>query len=1204
MGPCGICFPVALLVLAAAGTWSREAGPCALHVLVALDVTDYLQSNLQPYLERVLRDVAALDRLTCSPLGLSITLQSTQRDGDTVFQERLREPWGDVLQRLARAHAFQRSYLNQPALQTFLGTLARQAADAKVLLVLTDGLDDDARKMKEAATAAWLQDQADLLVTVAVNNMTGLGDLQQLEFGRWLASGQHLAVDAPEAGGILAQELLALAERTCCQMCPCTCVGLPGPRGPGGPRGGKGVTGSKGRAGDEGEHGHSGEQGLRGLHGSRGMQGCPGQCGGEGEGGGFVGHPGEQGPPGEAGYDGVDGEQGDAGTPGRPGEKGTRGRQGRKGSRGARGEKGPPGLCGEVGSPGRRSPEPGTPGWRGDGGPQGDPGQDGPPGPAGPPGPPAHPSSCQKGQPGVQGKKGNRGSPGPGGQKGYGGAQGLPGPWGTKGVTGHPGNRGLQGLPGAEGSQGAAGPAGPKGDKGQAGAEGRKGSVGPRGPKGTLGENGCDRRGAPGRKGAKGARGLPGYPGAQGDGGERGSPGDKGARGLPGRRGDTGSRGEAGSRGSVGPPGEMGPKGSPGIPPSTPCELKTFIRRSCVTTSPSCPLFPTELVLVLETSSTVPPALFSRMKELLALLLRDLQVSPLGCPAGARVAMLAYAATPTYLLRAGEAGSGAALLGRLRRLSPTRSSRRGRLAAAMRFVGHHVLKRVRPATLGRKVVLFLTSGRNQDLEGIGEAALQYEALGIVPAVLTFTPLPEVVRAFQVNGLFQVVQLSTAEPAGDAAVLRDAVLPCVLCFDLCHPEGCAVPSPDLLDVDLALVVDNVAPGMPAERLEAVGELFHRLLRHDLVLHGTRIALVLTGPSAPAQGLAELPFGPPSSREQLRERLRLALVPRAAAASASGTVAWTLRHVFPQSSGHRLRVLFVVGTGATALWDREARRALGPFTRCEDFGVLVLSLGRAGTEQPEAAVPEVLPAWRYHSLRLGSVHPPEVGYAERMALGFLRRLRAESRQRPSTPGCPRELPPLGTSTSNPPPGTPQPPEAVPHTGMPTVPLSPSKGRRAVATPGPCALAKDPGIACTRFSVMWYHRWETGSCEPFWYGGCGGNANRFDSEQDCVRACTHPAACLGAQDAGPWHSSPKWFFEGHWEQGRITESFTESPTESIQNPRIVWVGKDLKDHLVPTPMFFTCLPACLSPGRASPPAPHPANTSACTPAPGCWG
>lgn len=166
--------------------------------------------------------------------------------------------------------------------------------------------------------------------------------------------------------------------------------------------------------------------------------------------------------------------------------------------------------------------------------------------------------------------------------------------------------------------------------------------------------------------------------------------------------------------------------------------------------SPSCPLFPTELVLVLETSSTVPPPLFSRMKELLALLLSDLHVSPAGCPAGARVAVLSYAASPSYLLRFGEAQSGAALLGRLRRLSPSRSSQRGRLASAMRFVGLHTLKRVRRAVLGRKVALFVTSGRNQALEGVGEVALQYEALGIVPVVLTFSPLPEVVRAFQVR----------------------------------------------------------------------------------------------------------------------------------------------------------------------------------------------------------------------------------------------------------------------------------------------------------------------------------------------------------------------------------------------------------------------------------------------------------------------
>uniref|UniRef100_A0A663EAG7 BPTI/Kunitz inhibitor domain-containing protein n=1 Tax=Aquila chrysaetos chrysaetos TaxID=223781 RepID=A0A663EAG7_AQUCH len=130
---------------------------------------------------------------------------------------------------------------------------------------------------------------------------------------------------------------------------------------------------------------------------------------------------------------------------------------------------------------------------------------------------------------------------------------------------------------------------------------------------------------------------------------------------------------------------------------------------------------------------------------------------------------------------------------------------------------------------------------------------------------------------------------------------------------------------------------------------------------------------------------------------------------------------------------------------------------------------------------------------------------------------------------------------------PPRTPEVP-----TGMPTAPTGPGKGRRAAAVPGLCTLDKDPGSACTQFSVMWYHRWETGSCERFWYGGCGGNANRFGSEQDCIRACVDPGrrgragergggtmgvpparagGTVAARDPGPCHSfSPKWFFEGH--------------------------------------------------------------------------
>lgn len=36
------------------------------------------------------------------------------------------------------------------------------------------------------------------------------------------------------------------------------------------------------------------------------------------------------------------------------------------------------------------------------------------------------------------------------------------------------------------------------------------------------------------------------------------------------------------------------------------------------------------------------------------------------------------------------------------------------------------------------------------------------------------------------------------------------------------------------------------------------------------------------------------------------------------------------------------------------------------------------------------------------------------------------------------------------------------------------------------------------------MWYFKSTTRRCEPFVYGGCGGNANRFQSVEECHRIC----------------------------------------------------------------------------------------------------
>ncbi|XP_041919758.1 kunitz-type protease inhibitor 2 [Alosa sapidissima] len=51
--------------------------------------------------------------------------------------------------------------------------------------------------------------------------------------------------------------------------------------------------------------------------------------------------------------------------------------------------------------------------------------------------------------------------------------------------------------------------------------------------------------------------------------------------------------------------------------------------------------------------------------------------------------------------------------------------------------------------------------------------------------------------------------------------------------------------------------------------------------------------------------------------------------------------------------------------------------------------------------------------------------------------------------------------------------------------------------------CLIPSDPG-RCRAAFPMFYYDSKTRSCRQFIYGGCGGNANRFTSEEYCMKTC----------------------------------------------------------------------------------------------------
>ncbi|XP_067680592.1 papilin-like isoform X6 [Haliotis asinina] len=81
-----------------------------------------------------------------------------------------------------------------------------------------------------------------------------------------------------------------------------------------------------------------------------------------------------------------------------------------------------------------------------------------------------------------------------------------------------------------------------------------------------------------------------------------------------------------------------------------------------------------------------------------------------------------------------------------------------------------------------------------------------------------------------------------------------------------------------------------------------------------------------------------------------------------------------------------------------------------------------------------------------------------------------------------------------------------------------------------PASCGLPEEKG-ECSEYTAQWYFSMAMGTCSQFWYGGCGGNANRFNNQSDCEKSCVHvktPDSCRLPKAKGPCKArKPSYYF-----------------------------------------------------------------------------
>ncbi|KAG7218228.1 hypothetical protein INR49_020537 [Caranx melampygus] len=399
--------------------------------------------------------------------------------------------------------------------------------------------------------------------------------------------------------------------------------------------------------------------------------------------------------------------------------------------------------------------------------------------------------------------------------------------------------------------------------------------------------------------------------------------------------------------------------------------------------------------------------------------------------------------------------------------------------------------------------------------------MEYRGLNIFPAVISLRNTPAIGRAMEVDDTRHfVLTVLGRDMAADLRIVKN----CAICYDPCtYPDRCSFSQdlqPQQVDVDLVVMMDG-SREMQADEFagaqELLGSVVEQLVVSQQPRQGSNQARVAVVQQSGAQ-TPKVEFG--FTTYQSRDTMRSHLVQRMEQQSSSSALGHTLQYILREvlrGPARRKRVLMAVVGTETDHADRALLQRISQRAQCEGVALFVVE---------QLASPPV----QQHLIHVDRLKADEQGYVQRFFRVLLNAVHKgintypppSLRQICSRLSSQRDsaVLSLGQGSAEPDEWAADEPQLmgedreeesghihtkdfgqsqVSYVNVSNIPQK----LISLAAKDVCSLPRESG-SCRSFTVMWFYSSERQRCLPFRYSGCGGNANRFTTQRECMNRC----------------------------------------------------------------------------------------------------